>query len=176
MYKAVFLDRDGVLNRGYLKDGKSYAPREVKDFKLLPYVARSVELLKDNGYLVIVVTNQPDINNGLTTLDKVNQMHSLLKKKTKVDDIFLCPHTRDENCNCRKPKAGMLLEAAKKYQINFLNSFMIGDRASDIDAGSQVGCKTIFIDRQYREAKPIAPDFKTTSLHAAIKLILNKHQ
>ena len=173
MHEAVFLDRDGVVNRGYLRDGKSYAPRETKDFRLLPYAAKSIERLKEIGFLVIVVTNQPDINNGLVSIDAVNGMHSLLRRKTQVDDIFLCPHSQDENCDCRKPKPGMLIKAAEKYNIDLKRSFMVGDRASDISAGRQAGCKTIFINRNYREDGPLNPDFTAHSLRTATNFILN---
>lgn len=173
MHEAVFLDRDGVVNRGYLRDGKSYAPRETKDFRLLPYAAKSIERLKEIGFLVIVVTNQPDINNGLVSIDAVNGMHSLLRIKTQVDDIFLCPHSQDENCDCRKPKPGMLIKAAEKYNIDLKRSFMVGDRASDISAGRQAGCKTIFINRNYREDGPLNPDFTAHSLRTATNFILN---
>jgi len=172
MHAAVFLDRDGVLNKGYVRDGKSYAPRSVNDFKLLPYAARSVERLKKQGYLVIVVTNQPDINNGLASAEEVAAMHSLLKKKTNVDDIYMCQHSRNENCDCRKPRPGMLLAAAKKYHINLKKSFMVGDRASDIDAGLEAGCRTIFLNRHYKEPQPEKQEKTFLSINAATNYII----
>ena len=172
MHKAVFLDRDGVINRGYLRDGKSYAPREVQDFRLLPYAASSIEKLRNNDYLVIVVTNQPDINNGLVDIDTINKMHFLLRKKTQINDIFLCPHSRNENCLCRKPKPGMILEAAKKYNINLQESFMVGDRATDIEAGLEAGCRTIFLNRNYKEDKPKYQEKTCSSINSATNYII----
>lgn len=174
MHKAVFLDRDGVLNRGYIQNGKSYAPRKTSDFKLLPYAIDSVQKLVKAGYRVIVVTNQPDINNKLVTFETVNEMHNLLRSKTLVTDIFLCPHTREQNCSCRKPKAGMLLEAAKKYNIDLTKSFMVGDRSSDIEAGTTAGCRTIFLDRKYSEPKPVTQERTFLSLNAAANYIINQ--
>jgi D-glycero-D-manno-heptose 1,7-bisphosphate phosphatase len=174
MVEAVFLDRDGVLNRGFVKDGKSYAPRSIKEFRLLPYAAVSVKKLREAGYLVIVVTNQPDINNGLITRETVDEMHLKLKNKTLVNDIFLCPHSRKENCNCRKPKSGMLIEASQKYNINLKKSFMIGDRASDIAAGIEAGCRTIFINRRYNETAPLNQEITFFSIKSATNYIIKQ--
>ena len=176
MNSAVFLDRDGVLNRGYVQDGKSYAPKKVADFKLLPYAAVSIEKLRQLGFLVIVVTNQPDINNGLVNVEIVNKMHSLLRRKTSVTDIFVCPHTKNENCSCRKPNPGMLIEAAKKYNIGLKESFLIGDRASDIEAGLKAGCRTIFLDRKYKEPKPVNQEKTFFSINSATAYIINHGQ
>ena len=174
MHEAVFLDRDGVLSRGYIRDGKSYAPRKIEEFKLLPYAAISVERLRKNGFLVIVVTNQPDINNGLVTIEVVNKMHSLLREKIKINDIFVCPHSKNENCSCRKPKPGMLIDAAKKYNINLRKSFMIGDRASDIEAGLEAGCRTIFLNRHYKEPGPVYQEKTFLSIHSATNYIIKQ--
>ena len=174
MNSAVFLDRDGVLNRGYILDRKSYAPRKVSDFKLLPYAALSIEKLRQIGLLVIVVTNQPDINNGLVSVEIVNEMHSLLRSKTNVTDIFVCPHLKNEDCSCRKPNPGMLIEAAKKYNIELKKSFMIGDRGSDIEAGLRAGCRTIFIDRKYKEPKPTSQEKTFLSINSATAYIVNQ--
>lgn len=174
MYEAVFLDRDGVLSKGYVRDGKSYAPRKIVDFKLLPYAITSVEKLRKIGFLVIVVTNQPDINNGLVTIEAVNTMHSILRKKTKIIDIFLCPHSKNEHCSCRKPKPGMLIEAAQKYNINLSKSFMVGDRASDIEAGLAAGCRTIFINRNYKEPIPVNQEKTVHSINSASNYIIKQ--
>ena len=176
MVKAVFLDRDGVLNRVYVRDGKSYAPRNIKDFILLPYAVPSVKKLREAGYLVIVVTNQPDINNGLITRENVDKMHIQLKRKTLVNEIFLCPHSREENCGCRKPKAGMLIEAANLFHINLRKSFMIGDRASDIAAGLEAGCRTIFINRKYNETAPVTQEITFLSIKSATNYIIKQNK
>jgi D-glycero-D-manno-heptose 1,7-bisphosphate phosphatase len=170
--KAIFLDRDGVINKGYVTNGKSYAPRKIEDFKLLPYVKESIEKLINNGYLIIVVTNQPDISNGLLSLDVLYLMHNKLREKLAVTDIYFCPHSKNENCECRKPKPGMIVAAAQKYKINFSKSFLIGDRASDIEAGKKVGCRLIFINRNYKESKPIIQEKTVNNLKSATNYIL----
>ena len=172
MNKAIFLDRDGVINRGFVVNGKSYAPRRIEDFKLLPYVKESIKKLINNGFLIIIVTNQPDISNGLLSLDVLHLMHNKLRKKLAVTDIYFCPHSKNENCECRKPKPGMIVAAAKKYKINFSKSFLVGDRASDIEAGKKVGCRLIFINRNYKEPKPISQEKTVNNLKRATHYIL----
>ena len=161
-----------MINRGYVTNGKSYAPRRIEDFKLLPYVKESIEKLINNGYLIIVVTNQPDISNGLLSLDVLYLMNQKIRKKLGVTDIYFCPHSKNENCECRKPKPGMIVAAAKKYKINFSKSFLVGDRASDIEAGKKVGCRLIFINRNYKEPKPISQELTVNNLRSATNYIL----
>jgi D-glycero-D-manno-heptose 1,7-bisphosphate phosphatase len=171
--RAVFLDRDGVINRCEVRNGKPYAPRRLEDFRLLPGAAAAVQSLKRAGFVVIVVTNQPDIGNGLVDEAVVETMHQRLRKKLPVDDIKICPHRQDHGCNCRKPKPGMLLEAAQERRIDLSQSFMIGDRWSDVVAGQAVGCYTIFIDRGYGETRSVAPDGFARSLSSATRQILS---
>ena len=173
VYPAVFLDRDGVICRTFIRNGKPYAPRKLKDFILMPNAQRSVALLKQLGYKVIVVTNQPDIGNGLVQLEEVEAMHLKLYEKTMVDDIFICTHRQDEGCSCRKPNPGMLNTAALKHNIDLKKSFMVGDRSSDIEAGNKAGCKTIFIDRHYIETRPTQFHAKVNSLQSAVWHIIN---
>lgn len=170
---AVFLDRDGVINRTFVRNGKPYAPRSLKDFKLMPNSKKSIELLKKNGFKVIVVTNQPDIGNSVVQLEEVEAMHLKLYEKTMIDDVFICPHRQDEGCTCRKPNIGMLIKASKKHNIDLKKSFMVGDRSSDIEAGNNAGCKTVFIDRHYKEASPLQFHFKVNSLQSAVRHIIN---
>ena len=172
--RAVFLDRDGVINRCEVRNGKPYAPRRLEDFRLLPGVKNAVRALKRAKFLVIVVTNQPDIGNGLISKITVEAMHQWLERHLHVNDIKFCPHRQDENCGCRKPKPGMLLEAAKQWNIDLGNSYMVGDRCSDVIAGQSAGCYTIFINRGYREGKCPKPDRMINSLPAAVRLILTR--
>jgi len=155
-----------------MTNGKSYAPRKIEDFKLLPYVKESIEKLLNNGYLIIVVTNQPDISNGSLSLDVLYLMHNKLREKLGVTDIYFCPHSKSENCECRKPKPGMILSAVKKYKINISNSFLIGDRASDIEAANAIRCRSIFINRNYKETKPITQEKTVNSLKSGTNYIL----
>ena len=169
---AVFLDRDGVLSRTNVINGKSYAPRTISEFKLLPGVKKSVDKLKEVGYLVIVVTNQPDIGNGLINENIVEMMHKKLSKKTNITKIYVCPHKQQENCVCRKPNPGMLLEAAFEFGIDLGKSFMVGDRASDIEAGVKAGCSAIFLNRHYSEPLPQKQICTVSSLLKAVDYIL----
>lgn len=173
---AVFLDRDGVLCRTIVRNGKPYAPRRMEDFKLMPNSRYSVMLLKQQGFKVFVVTNQPDIGNGFVTPAIVESMHKKLFEKTMVDDVFLCAHRQDEGCECRKPKPGMLFDASEKHGLDLSKSFMVGDRASDIEAGKKAGCRTIFIDRHYVEPRPHNPEATVNSLQKAVAYIITNNK
>lgn len=170
---AVFLDRDGVINRSEVRDGKPYAPRRLQDFRLLPGVVNAIHDLKQAGLLVIVVTNQPDIGNGLVDAAVVDAMHEKLRRVSLIDDILVCPHRQGTGCRCRKPKPGMLIKAAKRWKIDLKKSFMVGDRGGDVIAGQGAGCYNIFINRRYKETQPINPDSRVASLPAAARLIIN---
>jgi D-glycero-D-manno-heptose 1,7-bisphosphate phosphatase len=156
--KAVFLDRDGVLVKSFVKKGKAYAPIR----------------FKAHGFMTIVVTNQPDVGKKLISEETLRKMHTVLKKKTKISKIYTCIHTSEQKCKCRKPMSGMLIEAAKVDQINLKKSYMIGDRSMDILCGSRVGCKTIFINRNYKEKKHTKQIESVRNLMEATKCIINK--
>ncbi len=174
MPRAVFLDRDGVLSRPLIRARKSYAPRLLRDFKLVPNAAESVRRLKDAGFLVVVVTNQPDIGSGHVGAEVVEQMHDRLRERVAVDAILMCPHSQTDGCECRKPGPGMLLAAAKQYRIDLSRSYMVGDRPSDISAGRSAGCRTVFIDRRYAEGGAPDANFQVRSLQAAVTQILSQ--
>ena len=170
---AIFLDRDGVLNRSLVRGGKPYAPRHASEFRLLPGSRISVEYLKGCGLLVVVVTNQPDIGNGLVAPEEVAAMNLRLRDRVPVDDVLVCPHSQGEGCSCRKPKPGMLLEASRRYDIDLGKSFMVGDRGGDIAAGRAAGCTTIFINRRYAEPLTETPDYVARNLPDAVRIILS---
>ncbi len=170
---AVFLDRDGVVCRSIVRDGKPYAARTLDEFRLVPRARESVRLLRGAGFLVVIVTNQPDIGAGLVARSTVESMHARLSSRLDVDAVMTCPHMRSDGCDCRKPKTGMLVEAASRLAIDLNASFLVGDRASDIEAGNTAGCHTVFIDRRYSEPRPDYPDQMATSLASATRLILS---
>ena len=174
MNKAVFLDRDGVINKPIIISGKSYAPRLLKDFKIFPKVKDDVKKLRNSGFKVFVITNQPDIGNKLIKKKILNEMHKLLKAKVPVNKIYFCPHTRNDGCKCRKPKPGMIVKASNESKIYLKESYVVGDRKKDIDAGLKAGCKTIFVNRNYDEKKPTKQEKTVKSLHAAVKYILKE--
>lgn len=171
---AVFLDRDGVLNRALVRDGKPYAPRSLSEFRLLPGAAAAVRELKDAGFLAIVVTNQPDIGNRLVDRCTVNAMHERLRQRMPLDDIKVCEHRQNEGCSCRKPAPGMLMEAASDWDIVLADSFMVGDRIGDVVAGRRAGCKTVFVDRGYSEEKGKGWDIRVHNLRAGVAEILKR--
>jgi len=176
MRRAVFLDRDGVLSKVRVKNGKSFAAKKLKDFKLFYGSKESVKKLKLAGFMVIVVTNQPDVGNKLISRIILKKMHDKLKKITNVDAIYTCTHSQSVNCCCRKPKPGMLLTAAKKYKINLKKSFMVGDRLSDILAGKKANCRSIFLDKKYFEKKPKYQEATFNNLPQAANYILKQNK
>lgn len=172
MKAGVFLDRDGVLNVSEVRNGKPYAPRSVAAFRLYDEAAPSLERLRAAGFTLIVVTNQPDIGNNLVDPAEVEAMNALLRQALPVDEVVVCPHAQSAGCDCRKPKPGMLLDAAGRHGINLAASFMVGDRAGDIGAGHAAGCRAIFINRGYSENAPSSPDAEVASLAEAVEKIL----
>jgi D-glycero-D-manno-heptose 1,7-bisphosphate phosphatase len=174
MSRAVFLDRDGVLVIPEFRDGRSFAPRRLEDYHFYPEAASALIRLKAADHRLIVVTNQPDVGNGLTARVVVDEMHHRLQQAMPIDAIMACFHAQTEACDCRKPKPGMLIDAAKQFRIDVAASFMVGDRASDIEAGAAAGCGTIFIDRGYEEHQSIAPTFMAKDIADAADFILGK--
>ena len=172
MKRAVFLDRDGVINRAVVCDGKPYPPATLDAFELLPGVKSTTKALQKADFLIIVVTNQSDVATGLQQRYVVDAMHRQLLSEGICDDVKACFHTDTDNCDCRKPKPGMLLEAARQWQIDLTHSFMVGDRWRDVAAGKAAGCHTFFIDYQYRERCADKPDAVVASLEEAGRLIL----
>jgi D-glycero-D-manno-heptose 1,7-bisphosphate phosphatase len=170
--RAVFLDRDGVVNRSCCIDGKPYAPRQLTDFRLLPGVAAAIADLKRAGFLAIVVTNQPDIGNGLMPQHTLDAMHAKLSRSVAVDAICVCPHRQDAGCSCRKPQPGLIRRAIEDFAIDPSRSYMVGDRWSDIAAGRAADLYSIFLDRGYAEAMRAPPDLIVNSLPRAVRSIL----
>lgn len=172
MKRAVFLDRDGVLNRNILRGGRTYAPTTLAEFEILPGVSDAVRTIHNTGFLTIVVTNQPDVATGIQSLETVAKMHELLNNSMPLDGFNVCYHVDSDNCQCRKPKPGMLLEAARAHDIELGQSYMVGDRWRDIGAGRAAGCMTIFVDHGYDEPRPDNPDAVVADLPQAVEWIL----
>ena len=172
MKRAVFIDRDGVINRAVVRDGKPYPPQDLSDFELLPGVPEAVRSLHEAGFRLIVATNQPDVGAGRQTRDNVEAIHAHLRATLPIDDIKVCYHTDADLCACRKPKPGMLLDAAQQWQIDLSSSVMVGDRWRDVDAGKAAGCRTILIESGYDERQAEGFDAAVPSLLEASRLIL----
>jgi D-glycero-D-manno-heptose 1,7-bisphosphate phosphatase len=170
--RAVFLDRDGVLNRALVRAGRPYPPASLAEFRILPGVPEALARLKAAGFWLVVVTNQPDVARGRQTRSGVDALHAALKFRLPLDDIRVCYHDEPDGCNCRKPAPGMLLAAAQAAGLNLAASFMVGDRWRDVVAGQRAGCQSIFVDCGYAEPPPPAPYWQAASLPAAAELIL----
>ncbi len=171
--KAVFLDRDGVLNEAVIRDGRPYPPGGVENLRIDPDAPAALQSLKAAGFLLIVVTNQPDVARGTQLRSDVEVFNRALAARLPLDDFFVCWHDDPDRCSCRKPQPGLLLQAAARYGIDLAASFLIGDRWRDVDAGAAAGCRTILIDRRYRERSPAhEPEFRTVSLKEAVEWIL----
>jgi D-sedoheptulose 7-phosphate isomerase len=175
--RAVFLDRDGVINRASIRDGKPFSPGTMEELEILPGVPEALRQLKSHGYKLLVVTNQPDVGRGKQSRQSLDAIHRDLLERFPLDDILVCCHTDDDRCDCRKPLPGMLIEAAKKHNIDLASSFMVGDRWRDIDAGYNAGCRTILIDYGYSERSPEhLPDLRVGSLAEAADWIIRSTQ
>jgi D-glycero-D-manno-heptose 1,7-bisphosphate phosphatase len=168
---AVFLDRDGVINRPLLIRGRPHPPATLAAFELLPGVPPALEMLKARGYSLIVVTNQPDVARGSGCRATIDRMHDVLSQRLPLDAILTCFHDDADACQCRKPQPGLLLRAAQELDLDLARSFMVGDRWRDIEAGRRAGCGTFFVDRGYDEAAPSAFDYLVSSLPEAAGII-----
>jgi D-glycero-D-manno-heptose 1,7-bisphosphate phosphatase len=169
---AVFLDRDGVIVIPEFRDRRSFAPKRLEDFRLYPEAAASLRRLKRAGFVLAVITNQPDVGHGLIARSEVDAMHETMTRELPVDAVKACFHRQEDHCDCRKPKPGLLLEAAAELGINLKASFMVGDRTSDVEAGRAAGCTTVFVDLGYAEPAPDAPDYVVRSIAEAADVIL----
>lgn len=176
MTAAVFFDRDGVLIETYLREGKPYPPNSLGELKILPGIREALLQLRSAGFLNIVVTNQPDVATGKQRREVVEAMHKYLLSELPLDAIKVCYHVDKDQCACRKPKPGMLLEAAAEFGINVAASHLIGDRWRDIEAGQAAGCRCWFINCGYREKDPPPPFANVKSAPDAVHQILFEFQ
>ena len=173
---AVFLDRDGVINRAVERDHRPYPPASLNEFEILPDVPAACARLKQAGFLLVVVTNQPDVGRGTLQQETVAAIHAEMCRRLPIDRVEVCYHSgKDQaDCDCRKPKPGMLLRAARELGIDLPQSWMVGDRWRDIDCGHAAGCHTIFIDRGYAEELRQKPHFSAGNLAGATDIILRE--
>jgi D-glycero-D-manno-heptose 1,7-bisphosphate phosphatase len=174
--RAVFLDRDGVINKSVVREGRPYPPAEAKDFELYEDVAAGCARLEAAGYLLIVITNQPDVARGTQTRTTVEAMHrKMLEALPQIARVEVCWHAGadwGDPCDCHKPAPGMVLRAAKALGIDLAQSFLVGDRWRDVDCGHGAGSRTIFVDRNYSEALRQPPDWTVESFGQAVEVIM----
>ncbi len=175
---AVFLDRDGVINRQMIVAGKPYPATSLAEFILLPRVEEACQQLKQAGFLLVVATNQPDVGRGTLAQAVVETLHAHMTQLLPLDRVEVCYHPGDSEseCDCRKPKPGLLLRAATELGIDLARSWMVGDRWRDVDCGHAAGCRTVFIDYNYDEALRQQPDFRARNLLEAARIIIEKSQ
>ena len=171
---AVFLDRDGVLNEVIVRNGKPYPPRDLSELVITSDAPAALEALRREGFLLIVVTNQPDVARGKANQADVDKINAQLAAILPLDAIEVCQHDDDEKCDCRKPKPGMILRARQRLGLDLSGSFMVGDRWRDIEAGRRAGCRTILIGDGYGEAFPCTPTIKLASLPDAASWIIEQ--
>jgi D-glycero-D-manno-heptose 1,7-bisphosphate phosphatase len=170
--RAVFLDRDGVLNRAFVRDGKPHPPAGASELEILPGVIEACAALRSARFKLLVVTNQPDIGRGTQDRATVEAINDIVREKLQLDDVRICPHDDDDGCACRKPAPGLLFEAARDWDVVLEKSVIVGDRWRDIECGKRAGCKTVFIDYRYAEKRPDGPDLTVKSLAEAVPWIL----
>lgn len=172
--KAVFLDRDGVINRALVRDGKPYPPSNLAALEILPGVSQAMQSLHEAGWLLIVVTNQPDVARGTIPQADVEAINQYLHQCLPIDEFRTCYHDSGDGCDCRKPLPGALLAAAKAHSIDLAASYMVGDRWRDTEAGERAGCQTIFLDYGYSEKQPENFNHRVRSLLEAADIILGR--
>ena len=176
MKRAVFLDRDGVINRAITRDGLPFPPMSLEDFEILPGVPEACATLKAAGFLLVVATNQPDVGRGTLKQEIVETIPVHMTAQLPVDRVEVCYHAGKGliDCDCRKPKPGMLLHAARELGIDLTQSWMVGDRWRDVDCGHAAGCRTVFIEANYVEQLKQKPDFSARNLGEAADIILSQ--
>jgi D-glycero-D-manno-heptose 1,7-bisphosphate phosphatase len=172
LVRAAFLDRDGVINESFLKNGIPSSPSSITELRIISGVEESIKNLKQHGYLPVVITNQPDVSRGKLSPVSLDGIHTFLAKKLGIDHFYICPHDDMDNCECRKPKPGMLQDAASELKIDLAKSFLVGDRWKDIEAGHLAGVRSYFIDYSYPESRPKYPHTRVFSLFEAVELEL----
>jgi D-glycero-D-manno-heptose 1,7-bisphosphate phosphatase len=170
--RAVFLDRDGVLVRALAGAGAPRSARTLAELELLPDADEACTALKGAGFVLVVVTNQPEIARGTLSSETVTRQNDVLRAALPLDEIVVCPHDDADGCDCRKPKPGMLLAAAARLDLDLAASFMVGDRWRDVEAGRRAGCRSVFVDLAHHERRGPEPDAVVRSLGDAARWIL----
>lgn len=168
--KAVFLDRDGVINKTLFRRGAQRAPQDMSEWEWMEGVHETLLVLRERGYLLFVVTNQPDVSRGWQERSQVDEFHALIEQELPVEEVFACFHDNADDCECRKPKPGMLLAAGEPHGVDYAASFMVGDRQGDIEAGKAAGCRTIYFRHPESKAADGA-DFEVRALRDLLDII-----
>jgi len=172
--RAVFLDRDGVINRTIARNGVTHPPERLEEFEFLPGVTEAARELEEAGFTLLVATNQPDVARGKQSREEVEAMNDLVRRTLPVREVWTCYHDNADSCTCRKPKPGLLTEAAKKWGVDLSKSYMVGDRWSDIVAGQAAGCQTVLVLTPFSGPERCQPDRIVRDLPEAADWILSQ--
>ena len=176
MRKAVFLDRDGILNEPVVRGGRPFPPERSSDVMICDGAEAALLALRAEGYMLICVTNQPDISRGTALTADLKAINERLMAMLPLDDIIVCPHDDADRCDCRKPKPGLLLEGARRHGVDLTASYLVGDRWRDIEAGVAAHCRTVLVDRDYAErASAVPPHARVTGVAEAATWIIADH-
>ena len=171
--KGVILDRDGILVIPEFRDGRSFAPLRLDEFRIYPEAPGAVRRLKAAGFVVVVATNQPDVGAGRLDRRTLDAMHERLRAEVAIDDIEVCCETREQASERRKPGAGMLFDAAQTWGLDLARCYAVGDRVSDVEAAVRAGCIPVFVDHGYvAEPRPSAQAATVSGLSEAVEWIL----
>lgn len=168
--RAVFLDRDGVINQPIIREGRPYPPADWAAFEWMEGIHETLRLLSERGYLLIVFTNQPDVARGTQTRQQLDQFHQRILTELPVTRIYSCLHDDADECNCRKPKPGMLLQGAADYDLALSSCWVVGDRWRDIEAGKAAGCATVLVQHGYLE-RGAAADYEVRTIPGLLDII-----
>lgn len=169
--KALFLDRDGVINQTVFWRGAQRAPRDLSEWLWIDGVHETVRTLSARGYLVFVCTNQPDVVRGWQKREQVDAFHALIERELPVSRVYACFHDNAAGCACRKPLPGMLLQAQREFGVDLASSFMVGDRGSDVEAGRAAGCRTVLF-RPAPNDEPALADHEISALRDLLAFML----
>lgn len=171
MHRAVFFDRDGVINVPVVRDGRPYPPRHVGELQWMAGVHETLRTLRERGFLLFVVTNQPDVARGTTPRSDVEAIHRLIMDELPIERVYVCYHDDADACDCRKPKPGMVVQASRDYAVDRSTSWLVGDRWRDIAAGRAAGCRTILVQHDYLERAATDFDARVDQLSEILEWI-----
>ena len=171
MKRAAFLDRDGVINRAILVKDIPRPPNTIQEVMILEGVSEAITLLKKHGFIPVVITNQPDVARGIIGLDTLTNINKFLGTSLGIENFYVCIHDDIDKCLCRKPATGLIERAATELNLDITNSFLVGDRWKDIEAGQKLGCTNFFIDYSYPERQPVIPFTRVSSLLEAVEIM-----
>jgi D-glycero-D-manno-heptose 1,7-bisphosphate phosphatase len=171
---VVFLDRDGVINRTYVRKGTTHPPAHLGELQILPGVPEALDRLQQAGFVLVVVTNQPDVARGEQTQERVEAIHKHLCKNFPLLGVMACYHDDGDACHCRKPRPGMLYQAIQRWKLDVQRGFLVGDRWSDVVAGQTAGCRTVLIETPFSRSDRCHPDHRAGDLSGAVDWILGQ--